>query len=625
MPTRPTGAQPVPSSSAKPSNEESASPVARPTGPAAFMQQTRVSDLTGLRQGLQARAPQRFQSGLALLAKTITPAAPSTDTPLVPLPIRRPVSPGSTGAGGTRSRFSVAPSASGSDTPSPSNAQGSARIVEYTPEQREIIEDRSPILVANAFAGTGKTTTAVGYAAARPDARILYMAFNKAIQTEAQSRFGRNTRCQTTHSLAYQALGRHYASRISRSWRALTVGKEAGLGNWHLAALAHSILNKFFQSADAQIGASHAEAARDQYNCEDSDLTIALAAARTLWARMQDRDDSVSVPDDAYLKMWALSRPRLDYDFIIFDEAQDSNPVTAQVVREQTHANLLYIGDRHQSIYGFRGACNAMDDFGPRATHRHLSHTWRFGSITAGHANLLLGELKGEKVPLVGMGRDEAFDPSACITKLSRTNAQLFKDAALVRGHGIHWVGGIETYQVNRVLDAYALFMRTREQIRDPFLRNFASWGEMRAYTEETKDSETRILADLIDEYRHETPELVAQMRSNAVPDARDAQMVLTTAHKAKGLDWDYVQIADDFEVLNEAEASLKNDPAVQLDEQEINLLYVAVTRARKAVQLNEETRQWIQSLPEHRKERDLARQRLEADSRRARSPSSDH
>ncbi len=613
MATSPTGPRSPRPAAMDPSNSIGADRTR--TGPAAFMQQVRVSDLTGLRQGPQARVPQRFQSGLALLAKTITPAAPGSDTALVPLPeMPRP---------GSRSRFSLAPSTAASTVADAApQGCGAARGIDYTPEQTEIIKDRSPILVANAFAGTGKTTTAVGYAAARPDARILYMAFNKAIQTEAQSRFGRNTRCQTTHSLAYQAIGRHYANRISRSWRALTVGKEAGLGTWHLAALTHSTLNKFFQSCDSQIGPGHAEAARDQYNCEDSDLAIALAAARTLWTRMQDRDDHVSIPDDAYLKMWALSHPRLDYDFIIFDEAQDSNPVTAQVVREQTHATLLYIGDRHQSIYGFRGACNAMDDFGPRATHRHLSHTWRFGPSTAGYANLLLGELKGEKVPLVGLGRDEPFDPAACITKLSRTNAQLFKDAALVRGHGIHWVGGIESYQVNRVLDAYALFMRARDQIRDPFLRNFASWGEMRAYTEETKDSETRILADLIDEYKHETPDLVAQMRSNAVPDARDAQMILTTAHKAKGLDWDYVQIADDFEVLNEAEASLRNDPEAPLNEQEINLLYVAVTRARKAVQLNTETQQWIQSLPEHRNERDLARQRLELQSRRPHSPS---
>lgn len=577
------------------------------------MQRVRLHELTGARSNPNPRVQDRFRSGLDLLAQTPAPAR-LTDTPLVPLP-QAPAQPPA-----PRSRFSL-PSTGVSTPVNPARSSTAATSLplKYTDEQHAIIKDRSPILVARAFAGTGKTTTAVGYAAARPDARILYVAFNKAIQTEAQTRFGRNTRCQTTHSLAYQAVGRHYAQRISRSWRAMTVAKEAGLSTWHLAAIAHATLSRFFQSSDAQIGRAHAQAAQDQFNCEESDLAIALNAARTLWARMQDRQDQVSVPDDAYLKMWALSHPRLDYDFIIFDEAQDSNPVTAQVIREQVHATLFYIGDPHQSIYGFRGATNAMEDFGPRATHLHLSHTWRFGPTTARYANLLLSELKGERVPLVGMGRDEPFDPQGCITKLSRTNAQLFKDAALVRGQGIHWVGGIESYQVNRVLDGYALYTRAREQIRDPFLRNFASWNEMRAYTEETKDPETRILADLIDEYKHETPELVAQMRANAVAEARDAQMVLTTAHKSKGLDWDYVQIADDFEVLAEAEESLKTDPAAPLNEQEINLLYVATTRARKAVQLNAETRAWMDELPRHRKERELALQRHESAGRRNR------
>jgi superfamily I DNA/RNA helicase len=438
------------------------------------------------------------------------------------------------------------------------------------------------------------------------------MAFNKAIQTEAQDRFGANTGCRTPHSLAYQAVGRHYGSRISRSWRAMTVGKEAGLTTWRHAAVAHAALNKFFQSADTEISLDHVQAGAEQYNCEEAELVAVLDAARGLWSRMQDRTGTVSVPDDAYLKMWALSAPRLNYDSIIFDEAQDSNPVIAQVIRNQTHANLLYIGDRHQSIYGFRGATNAMDDFGDRAVHLHLSHTWRFGPTTAGYANLLLNELKGEKVPLVGRGRDEPFNPSACVTKISRTNAQLIKDAALVHGHGVHWVGGIEGYQIHRLLDAYALYTRARDQIRDPFLRNFASWTEMAAYAEETKDSETRILAALVDEYKHDTPQLVADLRANAVDRASDAQMVLTTAHKSKGLDWDYVQIADDFEVLVEAEASLKADPYAPLDEQEINLLYVAVTRARKAVQLNTETRAWIEDLPRHRRERELALRSLQ-------------
>jgi F-box protein, helicase, 18 len=174
----------------------------------------------------------------------------------------------------------------------------------------------------------------------------------------------------------------------------------------------------------------------------------------------------------------------------------------------------------------------------------------------------------------------------------------------------VHWVGGIENYTIDKILDAYHLFARKRDKIRDPFLRNFASFGELASYAQEARDPEARVLSEVIEEYRHETPGLVQEVRDNAVPAAGDADLVLTTAHKAKGLDWDYVQIADDFEILAETEAALAADPYSVIEEQEINLLYVAATRAKKALQLNAETKAWLEHLPKHRAARAAAKAR---------------
>ena len=76
----------------------------------------------------------------------------------------------------------------------------------------------------NAFAGTGKTTTLIAYAAKRMDESFLYIAYNKywpirietvsklsvssrAIQTHAEKVFPPNVKCQTVHSLAYAKIG----------------------------------------------------------------------------------------------------------------------------------------------------------------------------------------------------------------------------------------------------------------------------------------------------------------------------------------------------------------------------------------------------------------------------------
>lgn len=54
-----------------------------------------------------------------------------------------------------------------------------------TDEQRAVVESNATALQVNAFAGTGKTTTLRAYAEARPNARILYVAFNKAVRNHS--------------------------------------------------------------------------------------------------------------------------------------------------------------------------------------------------------------------------------------------------------------------------------------------------------------------------------------------------------------------------------------------------------------------------------------------------------
>jgi F-box protein 18 (helicase) len=477
-------------------------------------------------------------------------------------------------------------------------------------EQKAVVQNYSPLLVVNAFAGTGKTTSAVAYAAARPNKTVLYMPFTRANQADAAARMPANVTCMTTHAMAMRAIGTYYRGRVPTSWRAHAVRQELGLPNYRTAAITQGVLQRFFASADTQIHMRHASECKTQHGASEAEIAEGVANAKILWRRMQDRSDTVAVPHDAYLKMWSLTNPKLPYDIVILDEYQDTNPVTAHIVSQQTQATRVYIGDQHQAIYGFRGAVNAMADIGPSAHRMHLSQTWRFGPRTAAYANAVLGDLKGERVQIIGMGTDTPFVRGSSVTKLSRTNAQLFKEAALVKGEGVHWVGGIESYQLNKLLDAYHLFAGQPDRIADPFLRNFGSISEMTSYAEDAKDPETKILATIVEEYRHDTPALLAQIKENAVIDVKDSDLVLTTGHKSKGLDWDYVELAGDFEILDETEADLATDPYADIQEQEINLLYVAMTRAKKAVQLNAETQGWLAKLPEHRRNRQLARER---------------
>ena len=80
-----------------------------------------------------------------------------------------------------------------------------------TKEQQAIVDcDLKPgqTLKVMAFAGTGKTSTLVAYAKARPRMRFLYLAFNKSVQLEAAARFPSNVVARTAHALAFRELCR---------------------------------------------------------------------------------------------------------------------------------------------------------------------------------------------------------------------------------------------------------------------------------------------------------------------------------------------------------------------------------------------------------------------------------
>lgn len=473
--------------------------------------------------------------------------------------------------------------------------------LQYDDSQKAVIACNDKLVVAEAFAGAGKTTTAVGFTDARPKTSALYVCFNRANAMEARQRFGDHVECKSTHAIAWAAVGRRYSDQLVKgSWKARQLQEELGLHDIRVAAMAQGVLNSFFASPDATLSEQHLEDARLQYGANDVEMGSAMDAARLSWRRMQSPGEAISVPHDAYLKLWALSSPRLPFDQIILDEAQDTNPVVVDVIRKQRHAKMLLIGDRHQAIYGFRKAHNAMELFSAMgATVLKMPKTWRFGPDIANVANALLRHFKGETTSIVGAGPAKAPRRDSPKAVLSRTNAGLFREAAEVDGRGIHWVGGIEGYRVDALMDAWHLKRGQRASIMSPVLRQYTSWRQFEDEAQATQDPESRLLCSFITQYNAQTPDLVRAFKARALPSEQGAKLVLATAHKSKGLDFDHVCIGEDFECINKAHQAML-DSSGDLPEnfrQEINLLYVAATRARHRLSLNTETRLFVEKL----------------------------
>lgn len=462
--------------------------------------------------------------------------------------------------------------------------------MKLTSEQAAVVgRDLGPgeVLKVIAFAGTGKTTTLVRYARSRPGLRFLYVAFNKGVQVSAAARFPANVVCKTSHALAFPRFGAKHKDRLVSAFKANTVQQALDLESPEAAKFTIDTLMTYLVSADARVAKRHIPfAARQHFEMLRRPVPDFIQLANRLGRLMCNAENAdIGMVHDGYLKLFQLSRPRLPYDCILLDEAQDINPVTADLIFSQPGTPKILVGDPNQQIYSFRGAQNAMAQVKPTAT-LYLTGSFRFHAKIAAVANMVLKQFKGEKKKLRGLRQKSAAKTGGPKTIIARTNAKVF-DAALqqiLKGRTVGFVGGIGGYRFNRILDAYRLYQGEPHRIRDSYLRSFPAFGEMERYAKAVEDREIASLCKVVQTHRHRIPQQIQAIREKAV-DESCADVILTTAHKAKGLEWPDVTLADDFPELVVGGEPI---PKESLEPDEFNLIYVSLTRAMDHLRLAE-------------------------------------
>lgn len=456
-------------------------------------------------------------------------------------------------------------------------------------EQNQVVESQARRLTVEAFSGAGKTTTLVKYAQARPDKSITYLAFNRATKEEGGRRFPSNTRSVTMHGLAYRKYGAPFESKLGNPRAGLVAG---GMGvSAVVAGYAIETVNSFFQSASSEISELHISTSTPV-----AERGRIMDAARALWKMMQDRgNNGVPMTHDGYLKLYHLAGERIDSDIVLLDEAQDANPVILDVLSKQQCDRVL-VGDRHQAIYAFRGAIDGLGTL-PADQRLALTESWRFGPGIAAIATALLHDLTGEQKVIKGMGKHKSrfsVDKDSPHTKIARTNAGLFDAAVDLYDAGVPFgfVGGAGGYRLDLILDAFHLQTSRPEQIKDRMLRSFGSWGAMEQYAEALEDRELMMLMRVVSAYRSDIPALVKGIASAAREVLTGQEVVLTTAHKSKGLEWDAVVLVNDYPDL--IPKPDKKGGMTKILEEEVNIMYVAATRAKQSLQPNEMLSDWL-------------------------------
>lgn len=465
------------------------------------------------------------------------------------------------------------------------NVGGTAPTQRLTDEQQAIVDrvKRGDSLKVEALAGTGKTSTLIAVASACPDRRMLYIAFNRSVAEEGRRRFGANVEPRTAHSLAYASVGKHYGERIQRNLFALKRGlmpvftpvqQRAKKMSSGLVVAALETIRNFEMTADPQIVERHVREGVP-------DPTFVVEMSRAAWTAMADRTGSAPITDSTYLKLWQLTQPKLRRDAILFDEAQDADPVMLDIVA-RAECQKVYVGDEHQQIYEWRGAENALRKIGLPSLP--LTQSWRFGPLIADYANRVL---TAKRATLRVRGRPDGQD-EVCIEHtdcpdvvLSRTNVGLVGEALSLADDGktIAVVGGLAQL-VKQIEAAYELFRTGRTG--HPAFAVFDSWQELVEASETEQGQSYRPFVQLVHTRRAEIPDICRRLYA-AERTEGEADVLLCTIHRFKGREGSHVRLSGDLRPF----VTEERDGSYKFDEPEANLDYVAITRARSVLNLS--------------------------------------
>lgn len=418
----------------------------------------------------------------------------------------------------------------------------------------------------NAKAGSGKTTV-IEECARQVDGSVLAIAFNKHIQSELKERLP-NKDTYTLHAFGLQVY-RRYHSCVIQEKKVFNIVKKKLKKSYKIAYIVAKMVSLYKGGINFYPNKDTTEKLMEDFDINlpkgldfDSFHNLCLDAFEISNNNLSviDFDDMVFLP--LYL---GLDIPQ--YDYVYADEAQDFSPAQTKLSRKAIGGKAIYVGDPRQSIYRFRGADKESVSkiiTGLSCTLLPLSVSYRCSKSVVEEAKQIEPEIEAYEGNEQGyVGDAEIADIKDNSMVLCRTNAPLIPlclsfvrqgRRATVRG------GGIGDY-LNYILDNVVEY-------------NLPIHEGLEKFREESKSKRKTRLDDNIEALHYistqaSTIDGMRNLISKIFTDFTSG-ITFSTVHKAKGLESENVYI-------------LKPDTLPYSDsEEEWNLKYVAVTRAKK-------------------------------------------
>ena len=459
------------------------------------------------------------------------------------------------------------------------------RGIELNPDQSKAVDLglSGKSLILQAPAGSGKTLTLLVFAR-KTNGKGYNITFSKNSTISASKKFPKNsTICKTGHALAFSKEGYKYKNRLTKlTGRELT--KLLPLGS---PGIYNTENNKAYQiietikhfcySADDKIQPWHVPtpiSTATEYIIKQSKIEL-TELSNSLWKRMIHPSENIPITHDVYLKIWALSKPNLHKDFILFDESQDANPVMLDVILSQSNSQIIFAGDKFQQIYSWRGAVNAMTRV--KFETVQIQQSFRFGQEIADLANKVINSYSdpiNHIKPIIGIDK-----PCEIVTEkvgiipnciICRTNAGLIFETITCLSHKfkVFILGGAQP--LISLIEGIKALKKGRKSYHHE-LKLFQNYDEFVEYAESPQGGGLKAILNIIKKHTFEDLlDHLYQTQEKPSPDS----ITITTTHKAKGLEWKIVKLSNDFKYPENNTKSITQE--------ETNILYVAVTRAQE-------------------------------------------
>jgi len=488
-----------------------------------------------------------------------------------------------------------------------------------TNEQIDIINAKEDSFKINAVAGSGKTTTLLEYAKKNSHLRILYLAYNKSLQLSLQEKLEEykleNMQISTIHALAYNKT-RAYEYNLTPDLKTYIIEKVlggyeqsfSGKANYYptleYIALIKDLVNFYCNSSLIALDdkllenyKKHSDLGAKILELINKNPKRVIAHLKHMLSSMKNK--IIDATHDFYLKMFYLNKKvstNLPYDLILVDEAQDISDVMIGIVEAQ-NCKRIYVGDSFQQIYSFRYAINALNkiDLPSYALTKSFRFSNNFAKVLQSSLNGLYKENDKQTLRISGIEEDTKIGENAVDTKkpfcvIARTTFGLIQEIV----HYIHddkkvyFEGGYGSYSFmnQTVYSIFYLKQKKNDKITIDEIKDFESIYELEQFAKDTKNQDYLNIIKFINTYGDNIFEINKKIKEKITTKKEEADIIFTTTHKSKGLEYDQVIMANDF-ISKKEISNPKNKLSHQRVNEELNIYYVAATRVKKAISLS--------------------------------------